>query len=862
MAQTTLRDYLQTTEDAISSGRISDALANCQQILQYYPNSLEVQRLLGEVYLAKGELAKAQQAFDWVITNDPENVIAYCSRALISERMSDYDTALDCYQQAYELSRGNSQIRSEFNQLSSKVGQQQFIFSRAGLARLYLRGDLLPQALQEWETVLTANPERLDARTGLLKTYWRKGLYDKVEQLAQQILNDVPGCLKALLLLAHVIHAQNMQMAQQLMEQARTLDPDMVMAQELFSDLMASQVRDPFLSLLKKAPAVLGEVQQSQPVAQMVSAPAPSPYSNDAYDNGSHTSSQFSDSLLTWENLDTIIEQRHEQPVPEASPFQGGISHTPAELSSWIPLQEEQLPANTNCESQLVTPAPLTNSEPPIQAEPMPTTTNQPTEQAQQEDFTARNAEISSELEHNEQSWYDQETFEMPEYSSWNSQPIETSSTDIAAWNVSHQNIDIPTPPAWLEMLTGSGWKSQEDNTAVEEEEEEDAASPIMSSNTDATPQIEDTGEEAQPLEQADTSSQNSHSSWDEQLTAPEAPQLVQDEDEDYSFGPAWLRSLGATSINDLLPQAEEEMQQNLSPEETGATAVRNNSAIQEPAQTDPFSTPTPPPPSAEIWLSQIAEQPSQIDQNPDTTLEALENDLRRQGFVPLEPGMLSTAPSDQEDTQEAEENEASRTSSAEARPGISEEEPLWPAGQISASPTFTEDAMPSPAPLAASDQQPEPVSVAHAYPAQYDPLLDADLETTMKRPVLRLQSMQPRSSVPHNQPGLKSSSNEQTTPNKASAGGLSNKERLIKGYQYQRAGAYDDAMQEYRVIIRNSPELLGEVISDLRALLKVAPKYAPGYRVLGDAYMRQGEYLQAMEAYNKALTMARKAKI
>src|SRR5439155_10041303 len=48
MAQTTLRDYLQTTEDAISTGRVDDALANCQYILNHYPEALEDQRLLGE----------------------------------------------------------------------------------------------------------------------------------------------------------------------------------------------------------------------------------------------------------------------------------------------------------------------------------------------------------------------------------------------------------------------------------------------------------------------------------------------------------------------------------------------------------------------------------------------------------------------------------------------------------------------------------------------------------------------------------------------------------------------------------------------------------------------------------------------
>ncbi len=85
--------------------------------------------------------------------------------------------------------------------------------------------------------------------------------------------------------------------------------------------------------------------------------------------------------------------------------------------------------------------------------------------------------------------------------------------------------------------------------------------------------------------------------------------------------------------------------------------------------------------------------------------------------------------------------------------------------------------------------------------------------------------------------------------------------DRLLRGYQHQLVGDYDEAMQEYRFIIRSAPELLGEVVSNVRALLKLAPKYSAGYRVLGDAYMRQGEYLQAMEAYNKALTMAKKAR-
>ena len=129
-----------------------------------------------------------------------------------------------------------------------------------------------------------------------------------------------------------------------------------------------------------------------------------------------------------------------------------------------------------------------------------------------------------------------------------------------------------------------------------------------------------------------------------------------------------------------------------------------------------------------------------------------------------------------------------------------------------------------------------------------------------MKRPAIRLQPMQ---QIPGDKPGTggRGRPGERKAASKEADNNLSNRDRLLRGYQFQLAGAYDDAMQEYRIIIRNAPELLDEVISNVRALLKLAPRFSLGYRVLGDAYMRKGEYLQAMEAYNKALTMAKKAR-
>lgn len=225
---------LQTIENAIKIGNLTDVTQKCLLLLKYFPESLEVQRLLGEIYLQQDKLDEAQHIFEWILTNDPENVIVYCDYGLMSERMSDVETALDCYQQAYELSHGNTTIRQKFNELSASAGRAEFMFSRAGLARLYMRGELFMPAIQEWEAVLSMNPDRLDARIGLMETHWREGSYDQAEYIATRLLEEIPTCLKALLLLADITARNNVAHAIELFSRARDLDPEMFLARDLF----------------------------------------------------------------------------------------------------------------------------------------------------------------------------------------------------------------------------------------------------------------------------------------------------------------------------------------------------------------------------------------------------------------------------------------------------------------------------------------------------------------------------------------------------------------------------------------------------------------------------------------------------
>ncbi len=239
MAETTLRETLRLAEDDIGAGRPADALTRCQHILTHEPEMLEARRVLGEAYLALRNTKEAFQAFDQVLISDPENTLAYCGRALISQQIGDYDSALDCYYQACELSLGNRQLRLEFRRLASQANQPDFVLSRVGLARLYMRGDLLAHAIREWEQILQGEPERIDAHIGLAEALWRDGQTTRAAQRCQLILEAVPSCLKALLLLGEIAYrAGRQEEAQHYIQEARRQDPDGRMACELFADAL------------------------------------------------------------------------------------------------------------------------------------------------------------------------------------------------------------------------------------------------------------------------------------------------------------------------------------------------------------------------------------------------------------------------------------------------------------------------------------------------------------------------------------------------------------------------------------------------------------------------------------------------
>lgn len=834
MAQIMLRDYVQETEDAISAGHAEDALSRCQRILARFPEFLEVQRLMGEVYLAQGKLEEAQHAFDWVLINDPENVVTYCDRALTSERLSDYDTALDCYQQAYELSRGNSQIRSEFNKLSTRVGQQGFMLSRAGLARLYMRGDLLAQAIQEWEAVLVTTPDRLDARIGLLEAYWREGFYDRAEQLACQILNDVPGCLKARLLLAHVISMRDMAQASEFLQQTRALDPDLVMAQELFAD---AALPGQFVQLIKQAPAMLEPGEDAALSQSKTSSDIPTRSGFEVWDDPNPASSPLPE-----------LQQANDPPVWVPSnilgmnspqPQQETVSSSSPALSSsgsgdeWSPPSPDELPS------------------------PSPTWLNMLTQQDRQQ-MSSAFPPVPSLVERGVSS----------------SKPSVVPPENVPAHSARQEKSDEVTSPSeleeasffgpeWLKSIGAAAYteddthiepaaKMRDEDLPIESGQDGDFQQPQALLQPEEAPRQESVEREQKvlsTLEELEQSlrlqgfvSHEPHSLASLSHAIGEEAPRQQPEGDQYDTD----LSSALAELGNLKAQLER-------PSNAGATAENIQAQTSFPMKDQEQQEPAPAP-SQE---SQEADMPEWV--------HALHEATKPEHFEESQPPrttreLQSPAPTTSQRESQNPADTAPAREHIPTNPAFDEHQSSSLSGRVASEQS---ESAPSVTPVfeptarQAADIPPAAQSTTFVHP---EPLLEGELETTMRRPAVRLQHLQSRV-MAQRESARKGQQAAELSAARAAGKSAGYQERLLKGYQYQLAGDYDEAMQEYRVLIKGAPELLGEVISNVRALLRLAPKYSAGYRVLGDAYMRQGEYLQAMEAYNKALTMAKRAR-
>ncbi len=79
---------------------------------------------------------------------------------------------------------------------------------------------------------------------------------------------------------------------------------------------------------------------------------------------------------------------------------------------------------------------------------------------------------------------------------------------------------------------------------------------------------------------------------------------------------------------------------------------------------------------------------------------------------------------------------------------------------------------------------------------------------------------------------------------------------RLAWARTKRENGQLDTAIGEYRSLLRHAPDLLPDVLSDISEALSEHAEHPELHRLLGDARIRQGDYLGALESYNRAVAL------
>jgi tetratricopeptide (TPR) repeat protein len=256
MSEIRLQEYTAQIKALIQDDLHDEAIAHCQHILRYYPRHIETYCLLGEACLEKGMYREAIEFFQRTLSADPENFVARVGLGIIYDEQGALAEAIWQMERAFELAPGNAEVRRELQRLYTQrdgVEKTRLKLTRAALGHLYARNGLYERAISEFRAVLRQDPELPSIRVALIEALWREGRRLEAVETCLDLLEALPNCLKANLILGEIwMRGGNEDDGEARLNIARSLDPENLVAQEMMgrdSPLPYEEVLIPELSV-------------------------------------------------------------------------------------------------------------------------------------------------------------------------------------------------------------------------------------------------------------------------------------------------------------------------------------------------------------------------------------------------------------------------------------------------------------------------------------------------------------------------------------------------------------------------------------------------------------------------------------
>ena len=282
VSEVSLGAYCAEVEELIESGAYDEASAACRHILGHHPKYVEAYRLLGRACLEKGEYPEAADLFKRVLSADPENLTARSGLGRVYEEEGSLDEAIWQMERAFELAPYQEAVRNRLRLLYTRrdgIEAPRIKLTRGALGRLYAKDGLFQQAIAEFKSLLEEDCDLIDIQLALAEALWRDGQRREAASTCQDILEKLPHCLKANLILGEIwFDSGREDEAEALFKMARALDPENVLSQALFGDRSPLPAETVMIACLEEAPPPLEEVPEEELLVEEV-APVVEPLS-------------------------------------------------------------------------------------------------------------------------------------------------------------------------------------------------------------------------------------------------------------------------------------------------------------------------------------------------------------------------------------------------------------------------------------------------------------------------------------------------------------------------------------------------------------------------------------------------------
>ena len=258
MSDIRLKDYTTKIKGMIREVRLDEAIHHCQHILRHYPKHIDTYCLLGEACLEREMYRESIEFFQRTLSADPENLVARVGLGVIYDEQRALPEAIWQLERAFELAPGNAEVRRELQRLYAQHGGVQktrLRLTRGALGRLYSRNGLYERAIDEFHAVLRQDPDLPDIHVALAEALWRAGKKLEAVEVCLDILESLPNCLKANLILGEIwTRGGNEEAGDEKLSVARDLDPENLVAHEMMGRDAPLPVEEVFIPELEAVP--------------------------------------------------------------------------------------------------------------------------------------------------------------------------------------------------------------------------------------------------------------------------------------------------------------------------------------------------------------------------------------------------------------------------------------------------------------------------------------------------------------------------------------------------------------------------------------------------------------------------------